>query len=102
MGVKLDYSSFKSKQELKGQQKDIACKCWFTSSGKIMPLMIKIENEYGEIQTIDDITICSSEEKKYCGITNIVYRCYLNIRNKKIPTKIIYNKESSKWSIIVD
>lgn len=27
---------------VRGIQKKIACECWFTSTGKIMPLMVKL------------------------------------------------------------
>ena len=26
---------------VRGMQKEIACECWFTSTGKVMPLMLK-------------------------------------------------------------
>ena len=35
---------------LRGIQKEVACECWFTSSGKLMPLMIKVQDEEGQIQ----------------------------------------------------
>ena len=28
---------------IRGSQQDIACECWFTQKGKIIPLMIKIK-----------------------------------------------------------
>ena len=37
---------------VKGEQHEIACECWFTCSGKTTPIMIKIEDEDGEIRTI--------------------------------------------------
>ena len=29
---------------VKGIQKEVACECWFTSTGKITPLMIKVQD----------------------------------------------------------
>lgn len=29
---------------VRGKQKEIACQCWFTSKGKITPLMLKIQD----------------------------------------------------------
>ena len=34
---------------IRGSQQDIACECWFTQKGKIIPLMIKVQDEDGEI-----------------------------------------------------
>lgn len=36
---------------IKGTQREIACECWFTSSGKIIYLMLKIKDEDREIRT---------------------------------------------------
>ena len=30
---------------IRGSQQDIACECWFTQKGKIIPLMIKVQDE---------------------------------------------------------
>ena len=30
---------------VRGTQRRIACECWFTSTGRIMPLMLKIQDE---------------------------------------------------------
>ena len=35
---------------VKGTQKEIACECWFTSTGKMIPLMLKVKDEDGEIR----------------------------------------------------
>lgn len=37
---------------IRGSQQDIACECWFTQKGKIIPLMIKVQDEDGEIRCI--------------------------------------------------
>ena len=35
---------------IKGKQIEIACECWFTKSGRTMPLLIKFQDEEGETQ----------------------------------------------------
>ena len=52
---------------IKGKQKEIACQCWFTSKGKVTPLMLKIEDEDGEIRTVRQIQVLTQEEKRYAG-----------------------------------
>ena len=32
---------------VKGNQREIACDCWFTTTGKIIPRMLKIQDEDG-------------------------------------------------------
>ena len=36
---------------LKGERKEIACSCYFSCSGKTFPIMIRVEDEDGEIRT---------------------------------------------------
>ncbi len=50
---------------VRGIQREIACECWFTSTGKATPLMLKIQDEDGKIQTIREI-IVHSQEKDVC------------------------------------
>ena len=52
---------------VRGKQKEVACECWFTSTGKITPLMLKVKDEDGEIQVIKEITVHSQEMKRYAG-----------------------------------
>ena len=35
--------------KLKGDRKEIACQCWFTSKGDSIPLMIKFIDEQGRM-----------------------------------------------------
>lgn len=37
---------------VKGKQIRVACECWCTSTGKITPLMLKVQDEDGEIRAI--------------------------------------------------
>lgn len=46
---------------VKGTQREIACECWFTSTGKIIPLMLKVQDEDGEIRVIKRIAVHSQE-----------------------------------------
>ena len=48
---------------VRGIQREIACECWFTSTGKATPLMLKIQDEEGEIQTIG-ISSCILRKKR--------------------------------------
>ena len=64
---------------VKGIQKEVACECWFTSSGKLMPLMIKVQDEGGEVRTIRQIRVHSQEKKMYAGIPAIEFDCTLTV-----------------------
>ena len=85
---------------LRGQQKKIACECWFTSTGKITPLMLKLQDENVEIQTIREIAVHSQEKKMYAGIPSIEYDCTLVMGNRQIRAKLVYYQTESQWILI--
>lgn len=82
---------------VKGTQREIACECWFTSSGKIIPLMLKVKDEDGEIRVIKQIAVHSQEPKNYAGIPSIEFQCTLTILEQAIPARLIYYQTESRW-----
>lgn len=82
---------------VRGIQEKIACECWFTSTGRIMPLMLKIQDENGEIRTIREITIHSQEKKMYAGIPSVEYDCTLVIGDRSVRAWLIYYQTESRW-----
>ncbi len=84
---------------VRGIQREIACECWFTSTGKATPLMLKIQDEEGEIQTIRDIIVHSQEKKTYAGVSSIEYDCTLVLHGRGIRAWLIYYQEESRWVV---
>ena len=82
---------------VKGTQREIACDCWFTTTGKIIPRMLKIQDEDGEIRVIRQIVVHSQEPKNYCGIPSIEFDCTLTILEHEIPARLIYYQTESRW-----
>ena len=82
---------------LKGEQREIACECWFTCSGKTTPGMIKIEDEDGEIRTIRQIQVHSQERKQYAGIPSEEYDCTIIILGQQVPVRLIHYLTESRW-----
>ena len=84
---------------VRGTQKRIGCQCWFTSTGRIMPLMLKIQDENGEIQTIREITVHSQEKKRYAGVPAMEYDCILVLHGQSIRVWLIYYQAENRWVI---
>lgn len=84
---------------VRGIQKKIACECWFTSTGKVMPLMLKLQDENGEIRTIREITVHSQEKKQYAGVPSIEYDCTLVLHGQGIRVWLIYYLSENRWVI---
>ena len=82
---------------LRGRQKEIACECWFTSTGKITPLMLKVADEDGEIRVIKEITVHSQERKRYAGNPSFEFDCTLWLGEQRIRAWLIYYPAQSRW-----
>ena len=85
---------------VKGKQKEIGCQCWFTSKGKVIPLMLKVQDEDGEIRTVRQIQVLSQEEKMYAGIASMEFDCVITILEQQIGVRLIYYKEENRWVLV--
>ena len=85
---------------IRGKQKEIACQCWFSSKGRVIPLMLKIEDEDGEIRTIRQIEVLSQEEKRYAGVRSLEFDCNITILEQQINVQLIYYKEENRWTLV--
>lgn len=82
---------------IRGTQKKVACECWFTSTGRIIPLMLKMEDGDGEIRTIREIKVHSQEKKMYAGVPSMEYDCSLFAWNREIRGWLIYYPTENRW-----
>lgn len=82
---------------VRGAQKEIACECWCTTKGNITPLMVKLEDEDGEIQVIREIMVHSQTKKRYAGIPSIEYDCTLVNQGRRIRAWLIFYQTEGRW-----
>lgn len=82
---------------IRGIQRKVACECWFTSTGKMIPLMLKIEDEDGQIRTIRQIRVHSQEKRMYAGVLSVEYDCTLLLENREIRAWLIYYQTEGRW-----
>lgn len=82
---------------VRGKQQKIACECWFTSSGKITPLMIKLEDEEGGYQVIHSIIVHSQEKKIYAGTPSIEFDCTISLQGTNRRVWLIYYQDENRW-----
>ncbi len=83
--------------EVRGLQKEIACGCWFTSKGKIKPFLIKMEDEDGEILTVQVLEIYSQEKKNYAGTPSVEFNIGIELQNRFRRVKLIYYQSENRW-----
>nr|WP_318686123.1 thioredoxin family protein [uncultured Acetatifactor sp.] len=82
---------------VRGVQREVACECWFTTSGKMIPLMLKIKDEDGEIRAIHQIEVHYQEKKTYAGIPSVEFDCTLTVLGQEIRAKLIYYQTENRW-----
>lgn len=85
---------------LKGRQEQVACDCWFTSSGRTIPRRIKFRDAQGGLQELTSIRVAYSEKKRYCGVSAMEYMCDTVIGGTKWIFKLIFYVEECKWAVL--
>lgn len=88
-------------RKIRGTQKRVACECWFTSTGRMIPLMLKIEDGEGQIRTIREIKVHSQEKKMYAGVPFIEYDCTLFVWDREIRVWLIYYQTENRWVLSI-
>ncbi|MBR1931196.1 MAG: hypothetical protein IJ833_06945 [Lachnospiraceae bacterium] len=81
-------------------QREVGCECWFTSSGKMIPLMIKVKDEDGEIRVIRHIEIHSQVQRQVVGMPSVEFDCTLKVLEQDIRAKLIYYQTENKWLLL--
>ena len=71
-------------EPLSGTYHEVAVQCWFTATGKSLPLMLKVKGEDEEIIQINHIQVLTVEKQWYAGILNWKYRCQAVLLGKQI------------------
>ena len=84
------------------EEMEIACQCWFTSRGKMQPLMFKYQDEHGEVHMIKDITVHSSEDKNFMGTAQEVFHVSINCQGIEIKTQLIFYKKDCRWTMVLE
>ena len=64
------------------------------------PLILKIEDEDGEIRTVRQIRVLTQEEKKYAGMRSLEFDCIITILEQQIDVQLIYYQEENRWVLV--
>ena len=82
---------------IQGIQKEVGCFCWFTSTGKSIPRIIKFIDDNGDLQTVYDVFVKYMEQKNYSGIPSMEYLCTFSLNNIIHEVKLIFFQSECKW-----
>lgn len=101
MGFSLEPQREKLQERaVQGYYRRVAVLCWFTSSGRVMPQMLKYEDEEGLLHTVSPISVISYDQRHYAGIMSQKYNCRAefdgNIRN----FVLMFHPDNTIWDLV--
>lgn len=99
MGIGIN-ESLPDEGVITGKQESVACSVWFTSTGRIMPKIMKYKETDGEIVTVNQIHVISSAKKNYCGIPTIEFQCESTIGRYSTRFRLYYYVEKQEWKVM--
>lgn len=83
----------------KGVFREVAVACWFTSTGRAMPMMLKFQDEEGNIRQMEQLRVCSSCRKRYAGIPVWEYACTTAADGREQPFLLQFYPERCEWRL---
>lgn len=85
--------------ELKGSFREVAVACWFTSTGRTMPILLKFQDEEGVVHQLENLRVSSSCRKRYAGISIMEYACKTMVNGQEYPFLLQFYPEKCEWRI---
>ena len=86
---------------IRGIPQKVAADCWFTSTGKMIPRMIKYEDSDGVRHLLTNIEVLKSDEKYYAGIPLCRYDCRVMVDDRVQDFVLCYHPENHTWNMIL-
>lgn len=86
---------------VQGRYRKVAVGCWFTSTGKAIPKMIKYEDDQGCLRTLQEIRVLKSDCKYYAGIQSRKYDCQTVINGREWCFSLLYHPDENTWDMVV-
>lgn len=87
-------------QALAGTYRDVAVKCWFTSTGRAIPLMLKVQIENEEIIEVKHMRVLTSDKQYFAGVINWKYKCLAEVNHNLQEFTLLFNPEECSWKLV--
>ncbi|MGI6070067.1 MAG: hypothetical protein ACOYBE_06525 [Blautia sp.] len=85
---------------LRGPQEDVACDCWFSSTGNTIPRMIKYQDKEGQIHRLEGIRVREIRRHRRCGISMVEYKCSVCVEGQEYKFLLMFHMEACQWKLI--
>lgn len=84
-----------------GRYHKVAVLCWFTSTGKAMPKIVKYEDENQCRHTLDQIHVLKADEKRCTGFVVQRYNCSAVIDDRIQRFMLLYHPGENTWDMVI-
>ncbi len=80
-------------------EKNVAVKCWFTSTGTPTPLMFKVMDE-DDVMTINNVEVMNSKSFKEFSSLIWEFSCRAMVNNRITHFKLRFDSKTCLWKLI--
>lgn len=99
MAFKTEDYNKKSDIVIKNPREPVACDCWFTSAGKVMPRFLKYQDMEENIHRIEVHEICKCDDHFFAGRPMRIYTCRTVNDGTEYNFKLYFYPDKFKWEI---
>lgn len=99
MGIGINVQE-KEGGEIIGKQEDVGVLTWFTATGKVIPKLLKVRMEDGQIYAIENIKVIGRDHTHYCGLTANTFNCSAMLGARCYYFRLIYYLRNQEWKIV--
>lgn len=92
----------KEEHAISGKYQKVAVDCWFTSTGRVMPKLIKYMDEEGCLQTLRDIRIIKRDQKHYAGVYCQRFDCKVVVEGREQCFTLLFHPGESVWDMVTE
>lgn len=85
---------------IRGHWQKVAVDCWFTSTGRVIPRMVKYEDEDGCLQILRDVRVVGQEQKKYAGIYCQRFDCKTVVEGREHEFILLFHCREHTWDMV--
>lgn len=102
MGFAVDFGEEQLyERDIKGHRQKVAVDCWFTSTGRTMPRLVKYEDAEGKLQALRDIRIMRQDQKNYAGIYCRRFDCKTVVDGREQDFTLLFYPKEHIWDMVL-
>ena len=86
---------------IQGCWQKVAVDCWFTSTGRAIPRMVKYEDQDGCLQVLRDIQVIKQDQKNYAGIYCQRFDCRTQLGGRQYDFILLFHANEHTWDMVI-